>query len=267
MDLGLQGKRALVTGSSSGIGATIADLLAQEGVRVVVHGRRDDAARAVAEGIGGPDKAVVVLGDIAEPAEAERVAREAVEAFGGIDILINNAGGFGPSNWDETNPDEWTALYRTNVSSAVSLSAALAPPMKERGWGRIIQIGSATGALAMPNSPVYAATKAALANMSSSLAKHYGEFGITSNLIGVGTIATAWMRNLFPQTEETKDRDPIYEMMLGAPSGNYHTNPIKRMGLPEEVAYAVMMLASPRAAFINGVILRVDGGMVPNIGL
>jgi 3-oxoacyl-[acyl-carrier protein] reductase len=270
MDLQLQGKRALVTGASGAIGSAIAVMLAREGVSVVVHGRREDAARATAQAAGAFAPASVVLGDLADEADARRVADEAEGAFGGIDILVNNAGMSGPGSWDDTSAGLWTDYFRANVASAVALSMILAQKMKERGWGRIIQTGSTAGALGLPLSPEYAASKAALANMSSSLAKHFAPFGVTSNVLGVGTIA-----NLVDfevgQSAASSDVSPaqqMYDFMATMPNGGYlNRNPMERMGTPEEVAYAVVMLASPLSSFINGALLKVDGGKVPNVGL
>jgi NAD(P)-dependent dehydrogenase (short-subunit alcohol dehydrogenase family) len=266
LDLQLTGKRALVTGSSKGIGEVIAKMLAAEGVSVVVHGRNEDAARKVAADIdqaGG--KAVVVIGDIADPATCERVADEAQAAFGGIDILVNNAGVAPPSNWDKTDPSEWGKLYETNVVPAVRLCTRFAPLMKEAGWGRLIHIGSSAGAVGLPKAPEYASTKAALAAMSSSLAKHYGGFGITSNILGVGTIANLGM--LEGMRAHSEAEDPVYDVVTRGPGGHYNLNPIGRTGRPEEVAFVVAMLASPLSSFVNGALIRVDGGKVPNLGL
>ena len=144
MDLDLHGKRALVTGSSSGIGAGIAETLAAQGVSVVVHGRNAERVASVADGIRGHGgNAAVAVGDLATEEGATSVAAAALAAFGGIDILVNNAGGSsesGVQSWFALPVSEWGATYQRNVLSAGHLIHALAPAMKENGWGRIIQI-------------------------------------------------------------------------------------------------------------------------------
>jgi NAD(P)-dependent dehydrogenase (short-subunit alcohol dehydrogenase family) len=266
VDLRLEGKRALVTGSSRGIGADIAKELAGEGVRVAVHGRDSEAAAKVAQEIveaGGEAK--VVIGDLSKPEECGRVADDALAAFGGIDILVNNAGVSPPSNWDETKPELWLSTFETNVMPAVRLSMRFAPLMKEAGWGRLIHIGSSAGAMGLPRAPEYSASKAAFANISSSLAKHYGAFGITSNALGVGTIDNLGLRHRLASQSDAAD--PFYEMLTKSVTGHYNINPMGRTGRGEEVAFVVSMLASPRSSFVNGALIRVDGGKVPNVGL
>jgi 3-oxoacyl-[acyl-carrier protein] reductase len=141
MDLNLRGKRALVTGSSAGIGAEIARVLAQEGASVVIHGRNAERANKFAAEIraaGGA--AAVALGELTDDAQAERVAHEAEAAFGGVDILVNNAGSYPITAWWDTPPDVWLETYNTDVVAGVRLVKLLVPGMIERGWGRVIQI-------------------------------------------------------------------------------------------------------------------------------
>jgi NAD(P)-dependent dehydrogenase (short-subunit alcohol dehydrogenase family) len=266
VDLELKGKRALVTGSSKGIGAVIATTLAREGASVVVHGRNEESARNVVaeiERAGG--RAGLVLGDLSEGTQAERIADEALAIFGGVDILINNAGVSIPGGWDDTDPQLWISLYNTNVIPAVRLCKKLAPLMQEAEWGRLIHIGSSSAAIGLPRAAEYAASKAALAAVSSSLAKHFGRFGVTSNILGVGTISNLGQRS--EKALSTESNDPVYGMVTQGTWGHYNRNPLGRTGRAEEVAFVVAMLASPRSAFVNGALIRVDGGKVPNLGL
>src|SRR5437762_1861335 len=154
MDLKLQGKTALVTGSNSGIGACIAERLAAEGVKVVVHGRNAERAAAVAELIatrGG--QARFVIGDLSTDEGAKAVAEAALACWGGIDILVNNAGG--PSNpgltWDSITSEDWATTYQLNTISAFRMIKAFLPGMRKRRWGRIIQIGSIAGTSPAPD--------------------------------------------------------------------------------------------------------------------
>jgi 3-oxoacyl-[acyl-carrier protein] reductase len=265
MDLQLEGKCALVTGSSRGLGKTMVKALADEGAKVIVHGRNREAAEAVAHSIGDSDRVAVVLGDLAEEGGADRIAEQARAAFGQVDILVNNAGLFGPDNWDDIIVAEWLSLYATNVAGPARLSGLLGSDMKERRWGRMIHIGSLAGNIGLPMCPSYAATKAALAAMSSSLAKQFGRHGITSNIIGVGVIANMAESGFI--AADASAPDPTYQFMTTIPEGHYHLNPIGRSGTPDEVAFMVAILASPRSAYVNGTMVRVDGGCVPTLGL
>src|SRR5258708_2812156 len=151
MDLQLRGKRAVVTGSSSGIGEAIAKSLAAEGATVVVHGRRPAEAKRVASEItasGG--KAVVALGDLAADAGADAVAKVVNEALGGADILVNNAGAFPQKPWLESTAAEWTDLYNQNVGSMVRLITRLVPGIKQRGWGPVIALPTRPTTLPFP---------------------------------------------------------------------------------------------------------------------
>jgi 3-oxoacyl-[acyl-carrier protein] reductase len=267
MDLQLGSKRAVVTGSSSGIGEAIAKALAAEGAAVVVHGRREAEARRVAAEItaaGG--KAVVAIGDLSSDAGADDVVRATNRAFGGADILVNNAGAYPHGPWLESTADQWTELYNQNVGSMVRLITRLVPGMKERGWGRVISIASIAGSMPFGISGNYSATKAANISLAVSLAKDLAGTGITSNAVSPGMIVT-------PGVEEMlKDMAPQF----GLPSDdlaalkeyaekNFVANPSGRSGRPEEIAAAVAFLASPLAGYINGTNLRVDGGTVPTV--
>ncbi|MBA2682075.1 MAG: SDR family oxidoreductase, partial [Ktedonobacteraceae bacterium] len=189
MDLRLAGKRALVTGSSSGIGEAIVKLLAAEGVAVVVHGRDESRANAVAETIrAGGGKAEVALGDLTTDAGADAVASAAL-AGGPIDILVNNAGAVGFFlSWMEATVADWTQTYNTNVISSVRMIQRLVPQMRERRWGRVIQIGGGLSQQPGPTGPYYNASLAARHNLAVSLARELKGTGVTSNVVAPGAI-------------------------------------------------------------------------------
>jgi 3-oxoacyl-[acyl-carrier protein] reductase len=269
LDLKLTGKRALVTGSSSGIGEAIVRALAGQGVHVVVHGRNPERAQRVADEIrrdGG--KAWVALGDLGQPDTARAVAKNALEALGGsVDILVNNAGGAdgGMNGWFETDPEQWHATFEQNLYSSVRLVRELVPGMKRSGWGRIIQIASGVATQPFPIGPDYAASKAALVNATVSLAKALGGSGITVNTVSPGPIATPAAERVFREVAKERNWGDDWAQIERLAVENFVPTPLGRMGTSEEVAVAVAFLASPVASYIHGANLRVDGGYVTTI--
>src|SRR5579872_5998687 len=261
MDLGLRGKRALVTGSSAGIGEAIAKTLAAEGTQVVVHGRRHDEADRVAHEIGGNGGTVeVVLGDLSRDDDAAHVAEKALAFFGGIDILVNNAGAFPARDWLTTPPDEWLAIYSQNTVSMVRLVQRIAPQMKERGWGRIINIGTNVSSNPVPHLPDYCASKAAVVNLSGSLAKTLANTGVTVNVVSPGAVLTPGAVEILKThgkklgwPEEFAEIEKLFVK-------EFVPNPVGRMGRPQEIADVVAFLASPKSSYINCANIMVDGG-------
>jgi len=263
MDLQLAGKRALVTGSSSGIGTGIAGMLASEGVAVVVHGRNvERTERVAAELAAGGATVATALGDLATDDGALAVARAATDAFGGIDILVNNAGGSSEEekkSWFDVPLGEWVATYQKNVVAAGRLIHRLVPPMKERGWGRVIQISSAAGTIPTSAQPDYGPAKAAMLNMSLGLSKALAGSGVTVNTVSPGMIMTEglmdFLRLFAAKRGWGDDTDKAADYILKGTGQTVH-----RIGQPEDVAWAVLYLASPRSDFVNGVNLHLDGG-------
>lgn len=267
MDLQLQGKRALVTGSNSGIGAAIAGYLASEGVAVVVHGRNAERAQKVATAIserGG--RVAVALGDLAVEAQAFAVADAALEAFGGIDILVNNAGGSSKEeekSWFKVPLAEWEKTYQKNVMAAGRLIHRLVPPMRERGWGRVIQIATMAATIPTSAQPDYGPAKAGMLNQAMGLSKNLAGTGVTVNSISPGMIRTPGLQNfleVFASKRGWNDVQQAEDYILKGTGQTVH-----RVGEPQDVAYAVAYLASPVADFVNGINLHMDGGGTANL--
>ncbi len=268
MDLQLKDKRALVTGSSSGIGAEIARMLASEGVRVIVHGRDRARADAVVTEIEAKGhRADMALGDLMTADGIETVIETTNRAFGGIDILVNNAGGSNSRNaagWFETPLDEWTEGYRQNALPAVRLAQAFVPAMRDRGWGRVIQISSRNAISAYAQFGPYGAAKAALNNLTLSLSKALAGTGVTSNGIMPGLIYTPlvepWFKALATQLGSD---DPKVGQDFALKNVLQQT--VSRLGQPRDIAAAVCFIASPLSDFMTGTTFRIDGGATPTV--
>jgi 3-oxoacyl-[acyl-carrier protein] reductase len=268
MNLHLDGKIALVTGSSKGIGAGIARGLAREGAVVMVHGRNREQATAVVRQIqqdGGT--AYVVTGDLTDEAEVDALLAE-VRAVGDIDILVNNAGGSGGnSDWSTTEPSAWALTYDANVLAAMRMAKAVLPQMRHAGWGRIINISSLAALMPPAGNPDYSAAKAAMLAMSVSMAKAVAAEGVTVNTVSPGTIRSEKLERKFREVAQQRGVVPeaSWEEVEAEVLPLFASVPIGRVGSLEEIADAVVFLASPRASYITGSNLRLDGGMLPTV--
>jgi NAD(P)-dependent dehydrogenase (short-subunit alcohol dehydrogenase family) len=261
MDLNLQDKCALITGSTSGIGEAIAKTLAEEGVNVIVQGRRlAEANRVVDEIIQAGGSAVMVLGDLATEAGADQVAEASVKAFGGVDILVNNAGVYPAKGWFTETADDWNEVYNINVASTVRMNNRLVPLMQARRWGRVVAIASGLATKPQAGMPAYSATKAAIINLAVSLAMALADSGVTSNSVSPGIILTPGLNDMFDKMGIENSVEVRAKM-----ASEYAPNPLGRAGFPQEIADAVVFLASSRADYINGQNLHVDGGYVPTV--
>lgn len=262
MDMRLAGRSALVTGSSGGIGAAIADSLAAEGCDVLVHGRDPAAAAEVAERVKARGvRTGVVLGDLADPDGAERVAAAAREF--GVRILVNNAGPFVEHDWDGADPTDWQDALNGNVVSVVRVTRALLPSMREHGWGRVITIGSRAATTPLPTMVEYSAAKAAVVNMTVSLARHLAGTGITANCVSPGVILSPSLQRMFQARAAERGESTEWSRVEQRMVTEYAPNPTGRLGRGEDIAGAVAYLASPIADYVNGTELRVDGGLTP----
>lgn len=271
MDLRLAGKRALVTGSSSGLGEAIVKQLAAEGVAVVVHGRDEGRASAVAEAIrAGGGKAEVALGDLTTDAGADAVASAAL-AGGPLDILVNNAGVFNTAgvmgflSWTGATATNWAQIYNNNVISGVRMIQRLVPQMRERHWGRVIQIGGGLSQQPQAGGPDYNATLAARHNLAVSLARELKDTGVTSNVVAPGAILTEAARPVLTHMGQAHGWGETLEEIEHNYTLAMAPNDVGRLGRPEEIAAAVAYLASPVADYVSGATIRVDGGTIRSV--
>jgi NAD(P)-dependent dehydrogenase (short-subunit alcohol dehydrogenase family) len=242
----LQGKTALVTGSTSGIGQAIAEAFAREGARVVITGRNSQRGQAVVDGIrvaGG--QATFLAADQASVQEVRRLAAEAIEALGHIDILVNNAGIFPLAATEQTDEAIFDATIAINVKGPFYLTAALAPQMAQRGSGKVINITSVSAHIGMAGSAIYGATKAALTLLTRTWAAEFGPKGVNVNAISPGLTRNTGAAS----TQERLDINQLVSRL-----------PARRAALPAEIAEAAVYLASDEANFVHGVTLPVDGG-------
>jgi NAD(P)-dependent dehydrogenase (short-subunit alcohol dehydrogenase family) len=266
MDLKLNGKVVIVTGGSKGIGKAVSEAFAREGARVAVNARSEKELKETVDAItnaGG--EAIGIAGDVTKPADVQRVVDETVKKWGTVHVLVNNAGGVGAfAPFEALSDDDWAQLFDFNVISAVRFSRAVLPYMKKQKWGRIIQISSESGSQPDAFMPHYNATKSAMNSLTKSLSKAYALDGILVNTVSPAFIMTPLVSEMLTKIGKEKGQtlDEAVEEFL---TKNRPHIELKRPGTSEEVAGAVVFLASEEASFITGSNLRVDGGSVASI--
>jgi 3-oxoacyl-[acyl-carrier protein] reductase len=238
----LSGKTALVTGASGGIGGAIARALHAQGASLVLHGTRAEKLEALAGELGA--RARVEAADLADPAAAEALAK-AAEAGGGLDILVNNAGITRDTLVLRMKDEDWQQVLDVNLSAAFRLCRAALRGMMRKRWGRIVNITSVVGVTGNAGQANYAAAKAGMIGMTKAIAAELASRGVTANCVAPGFIETAMTEKLGAEQREA-----------GAKA-----IPMGRFGAPEDVAAAVVYLASPEAAYVTGQTLHVNGGM------
>lgn len=261
MDMGLAGRCALVTGAGGGLGGAIARGLAAEGARVGVADIDAEAAQRTAASIaeaGG--NALALTWDLAD---RDRIAPNlaALEAaFGPVDVLVNNTGGPPPTPAAGQPSADWSRHFDSMVLSVIALTDAVLPGMRARGWGRVVTSTSSGVVAPIPNLGISNALRLSLVGWSKTLAREVGRDGVTCNIVLPGRIATQRIRFLDERKAEREGRS-VAEVSAESTA----TIPVGRYGEPSEYADAVVFLASARASYITGSVLRVDGGLIPSI--
>ena len=255
MDLGLKDRVCVVTGSTEGIGRETAALLADEGARVVTSGRRE-----AGPGVG---EALHVPGDLAEREVPAELIGEAERQVGPVEILVNNVGFAEIRSFDELTDENWEQLWQLNVMSYVRTIQAALPGMRERGFGRIVNVSSTAGKRPSTGMPDYSVTKAAVLSLSRLVADVYAKDGILCNAVAPGpTASPAWLADggLADQTAKRSGKSRE-EVLADVGKGR----PLGRLAEPGEIAAVIAFLCSDRANFVTGAAWSVDGGTVPII--
>jgi NAD(P)-dependent dehydrogenase (short-subunit alcohol dehydrogenase family) len=249
VDWGIAGQTALVTGGASGIGRATVMKLIHAGCRTAVLDR-DEAglARLVAE--AGEANSFPVVADLAEPESTREAVRQAITRLGGIDIAVNNAGIGFRADALETTLDQWDLTFAINVRAPFIVCQEVLPQMLERGSGVIVNVASVGGIIGIPSRAAYGASKAALISLTRSLAVDFAGRGIRANCVAPGTTETPWVDRIVAGAEEpeTLRRQMAERQIIG------------RLGTADEIADAIVFLASARASFFHGSAVVVDGG-------
>lgn len=239
----LTGKNALITGASGGIGGEIARVLHGAGATVGLSGTRVEPLQALADELG--ERAHVLPCNLSDAEAVSALPKQAVEAMGSVDILVNNAGITRDNLFMRMSDDEWQSVIDVNLSATMRLCRGVMRPMMKARWGRIVNVSSVVGSIGNPGQVNYAASKAGMVGMAKSIAHEVASRGITVNTVAPGFITTA-------MTDKLTD-DQKAGLLTKVPAG--------RMGEANEIAAAVLYLASPEAAYVTGSTLHVNGGM------
>jgi len=262
MDLGLKNKVAIVAASSRGLGRATAQALADEGADIAITARHlEELERAAREIAASSDRQVLpVVADLAIAGDIARLVQTVLDAYGRVDILVNNAGGPPPGGARNVTEAEWHAAYELTLLSAVRLIQGVLPGMRERGWGRIINITSVSVKQPLPDLVLSNAIRAGVVGYAKTLANEVADEGITVNNVCPGYTLTDRVRAL-AEARAAAEGIGISEALAAWESAI----PARRLGRPEELAALVAFLASEQAAYITGTTIQVDGGFIAGL--
>ena len=261
MDLGLKNRTALVLGASGGLGGAIATALAAEGARVAVAGRSREAVdKTVAAITEAGGQAIALTWDLADLGAIEPNVRRVESELGSVDILVNNTGGPPPTPVAGQSAEAWRQQFEAMVLSVITLTDRVLPGMKERGWGRVITSTSSGVVAPIPNLGMSNTLRMSLVGWSKTLAGEVGRHGVTVNVILPGRIATQRIRFLDEKKAEREGRD-VAEVVKDSTGAI----PLGRYGDPKEYGDVAAFLASERASYITGSVIRIDGGYIPSV--
>lgn len=261
MDLGLQGRTAFVAAASRGLGFAIADALAAEGVRIACCARSEQiAARAKELGRRHGVETLGITADVSVPTDVTRAVAAAVERFGPVDILVTNAGGPPPGPFEAQAPEAWQQAFALNLESVVNLTRAVLPGMKERRWGRILNVTSIAVKQPVDNLILSNSLRAAVTGFARTLANEVAPFGITVNNLMPGYTRTERLEQLAEANARLKKSSRDAEFGLWE-----QQIPMGRVGEPEEFAALAAFLASARASYITAQSIAVDGGWIRSL--
>ena len=266
MDLGLKGRACVVTGASRGIGLSSARMLCAEGADVLLVARSEDALLEAADtcaaaGQEAGGRAESLVADVTDPAAADLIVKEAIDRLGKLDVLINNAGTARRRDLDDVPDEDWYAAWELNVMGPMRLMRAAVPGMRERGWGRIVNVSSSSGKRPSGSTPEYSVAKAAELSLSRLFADRYASDGVLINAIAPGAAKTElWTADggLADQIMEMEGHSSREDAMDAAAAGR----PIGRLAEVEEIAGAIVFLCSEQASYVSGAAWSVDGGVV-----
>ncbi|MDQ0245546.1 NAD(P)-dependent dehydrogenase (short-subunit alcohol dehydrogenase family) [Bacillus fengqiuensis] len=263
MDLQLQGKLVVVTGSTSGIGKGIAKSFLQEGAKVIVNGRTQSRVDETMDELSEYGTVHGIAADVADPVQAKEFIAK-VKEYGAVDVLVNNMGIFEVKAFEDVTDDEWMNYFNVNVLSAVRLSRAFLPEMLERNTGRVIHISSEAGVKPLPQMIPYSVTKTALISLSRGLAELTKGTNVTVNSVLPGPTWTEGVESYMAGAAEAENKE-LESFTADYFQNNEPTSLIQRFATVGEVADTVVFLASKNASAINGAAQRVEGGIIRSL--